>query len=54
MTKFIEATGTCDKGGRRELMKAILDYNREDLEVMWAVFEWLKTKRCVDVGTFRR
>jgi len=25
-------------------MDEILDYNREDLEVTWAVFEWLRPK----------
>jgi predicted RecB family nuclease len=42
MAKFIEATETCDDQRRRELMAAILDYNREDLEATWAVFGWLR------------
>jgi len=44
MAKFIEATETCDNERRRELMNAILDYNREDLEATWAVFAWLRSK----------
>lgn len=45
MAKFIEATETCDQERRRELMDKILDYNREDLEATWAVFQWLQNKR---------
>jgi predicted RecB family nuclease len=45
MAKFIEATETCDDERRRELMDAILDYNREDLEATSAVFEWLRSKQ---------
>jgi predicted RecB family nuclease len=44
MAKFIEATETCDDQRRRELMNAILGYNREDLEATWAVFQWLRGK----------
>jgi predicted RecB family nuclease len=44
MAKFIEATETCDDEKRRELMNAILDYNREDIEATWAVFRWMLRK----------
>lgn len=44
MAKFIEATETCDEAKRKELMDEILDYNREDLEATWAVFDWLRTR----------
>jgi len=42
MATFIEATETCDDARRRELMDEILAYNREDLEAMWVVFQWLR------------
>ena len=45
MAMFIEATETNDQTKRKELMDQILTYNREDLEAMWAVFQWLKAKR---------
>ena len=45
MAKYIEATETDDKDLREQVMNAILDYNREDLEATWAVLTWLKTKR---------
>jgi predicted RecB family nuclease len=48
MAKFIQATETADEARRQELMKEILDYNREDLESMWAVFTWLKSKGAVE------
>lgn len=35
IAKFIEAAETCDEERLRELMTAILDYNREDLEATW-------------------
>jgi predicted RecB family nuclease len=44
MATFIEATETSDVAKRKELMDKITAYNREDLEAMWAVFEWLKVK----------
>jgi predicted RecB family nuclease len=45
MAKFIEATETSDEAKRREVMDEILKYNREDLEAMWAVFDWLRSKK---------
>ena len=45
MAKFIEATETNDEAKRREVMDEILKYNREDLEAMWAVFDWLRSKK---------
>jgi predicted RecB family nuclease len=44
MATFIEATETADQEQRQKLMQAILDYNKEDLEAMWAVFQWLRVK----------
>ena len=36
---FIEATETSNEAKRQELIGQIVGYNREDLEVMWAVFQ---------------
>lgn len=44
MATFIGATETADEARRQELMDEILDYNREDLDATWAVFQWLQTK----------
>jgi len=44
MAKYIEAIETKDPAKRDEVMTQILDYNREDLEATWAVFNWLKSK----------
>jgi predicted RecB family nuclease len=44
MATFIEATETADQERRQKLMQAILDYNREDLQAMWAVFRWLRAR----------
>jgi uncharacterized protein len=44
MATFIEATETSDEGKRKGLMDKIIAYNKEDLEAMWAVFQWLKSK----------
>lgn len=45
MAQFILATETSDEGQRSQLMDMILQYNNEDLEATWAVFEWLRAKR---------
>jgi predicted RecB family nuclease len=45
MATFIEATETQDRQKRADLMDEIKKYNREDLEAMWYVFEWLRVKR---------
>lgn len=50
MAKFIEATETNDDSKRQELMREILDYNREDLEATWTVFEWLRAKVTVPLN----
>ena len=42
MAMFIEATETSDQLVRAKLIDQILAYNREDLDAMWAVFEWLR------------
>jgi predicted RecB family nuclease len=44
MAMFIEATETSDESKRNQLMGEILKYNEEDLEAMWAVFQWLRAK----------
>jgi len=44
MATFIEATETEDETKRRRLLKAILKYNKEDLEATWTVLQWLKSK----------
>jgi predicted RecB family nuclease len=46
IAKFIEATETKDAAKRQQVMDEILTYNQEDLEAMWAVFEWLRKKKC--------
>lgn len=48
MARYIEAIETEDPAERAAVMAEILDYNREDLAGMWAVFEWLKRKGTVD------
>lgn len=45
MAAFIKATETADEAKRKELLDAIVTYNREDLAATWAVFEWLRTKK---------
>ena len=45
MATFIEATETGEDGKRKALMDKILNYNREDLEATWAVFEWLRSRK---------
>jgi predicted RecB family nuclease len=45
MATFIRATETDDEATRKELLDAILTYNREDLAATWAVFEWLRAKK---------
>ncbi len=42
MATFIEATEAANDEKRNELMDKIVAYNKEDLEAMWAVFEWLR------------
>ena len=41
MARYIEATETCDEAERQAIMDGILAYNRENLEVTWAVLKWL-------------
>jgi uncharacterized protein len=45
MAKFILATETSDQNQPAQLMGEILQYNNEDLEATWAVFEWLRGKK---------
>lgn len=45
MATFIKTTETDDEATRKELLDAILTYNREDLAATWAVFEWLRAKK---------
>ncbi len=44
MARYIQAIETEDPDERTAMMAEILDYNREDLAGMWAVFQWLKQK----------
>lgn len=44
MARYIEATETRDAAMRQQVMDQILIYNREDLEAMWAVFQWLRRR----------
>lgn len=46
MAKYIEATEMENEGERQEVIDQILLYNREDLEVTWAVLRWLRAKIC--------
>ncbi|MGB6980543.1 MAG: ribonuclease H-like domain-containing protein, partial [Candidatus Acidiferrales bacterium] len=45
MAKFIEATEASDEAERARLIDQIVEYNREDLEATWAVFEWLRARK---------
>jgi predicted RecB family nuclease len=42
MARYIEATETNDAELRDSIMDEILEYNREDLEAIWAVLGWLR------------
>lgn len=44
MAAYIEAVETNDPTRRDELMQQILTYNKEDLDAMWAVMGWLRTR----------
>ena len=44
MAEYIKAVETEDDARRREVMDAILLYNREDLEATWSVLQWLRAK----------
>ena len=44
MATFIEATETGDEAKRKELMDKIIAYINENLELTWAVFQWIRTK----------
>jgi predicted RecB family nuclease len=44
MAKYIEAVELQDTNQRDKVMSEILTYNREDLEAMWVVLNWLKSK----------
>lgn len=43
IARYIEAVETRDESAREEIMREILDYNREDLEATWAVMGWLRS-----------
>ncbi|MCG3204908.1 MAG: hypothetical protein KCHDKBKB_01625 [Elusimicrobia bacterium] len=45
MAKYIEATEMEDPQERDAVMNEILVYNKEDLASMWAIFEWLMSKK---------
>jgi predicted RecB family nuclease len=42
MARYIEAVESNDSLEREKIIHNILDYNREDLEATWAVFQWLQ------------
>ncbi|MDH4221012.1 MAG: TM0106 family RecB-like putative nuclease, partial [Candidatus Aminicenantes bacterium] len=42
IAKYIEAVETEDEAERREIMDQIIEYNEEDIQATWAVFEWLR------------
>ncbi|UCF41028.1 MAG: TM0106 family RecB-like putative nuclease [Gemmatimonadota bacterium] len=44
MARYVEAVETEDETERQALMKMIIAYNREDLEAMWGVMQWLKDR----------
>jgi len=44
MARYVEAVETKDELERQALMNLIIAYNREDLEAMWAVLQWLRSK----------
>jgi predicted RecB family nuclease len=41
MATYIEAVETADPNKASELMTEIVKYNEEDLDAMWAVYEWI-------------
>ena len=45
IAQFILATETSDEQLRAQIMEQILQYNNEDLEATWAVFEWVRRKK---------
>ncbi len=45
MAKYVEAVETNREDLRQSLLMEISDYNREDLEATWAVFQWLAKGR---------
>jgi predicted RecB family nuclease len=42
MAQYLDACETDNRAKREEIMSEILEYNREDLEATWAVFEWAR------------
>jgi len=44
IAKFIEATEAEDPELRERIVNDLLEYNREDLQATWTVFQWLKSK----------
>lgn len=42
IARYIEAVETDDESQRDRIIQEIMDYNREDLEATWAVFQWLR------------
>ena len=50
MARYVEAVETKDELERQALMNLIIAYNREDLEAMWAVLQWLRSKGRPDLN----
>jgi predicted RecB family nuclease len=48
IAKYIEAVETEDERKRQALIDEILQYNEEDLQATWAVFQWLRKKEGTD------
>lgn len=54
MAKYIESMELVDRRLRDQLHNEIAEYNREDLEATWFVFDWLRTEsvsrtdQCID------
>jgi predicted RecB family nuclease len=42
IAKYIEATERHDPKERNAAMKHLLTYNREDLQAMWMILQWLQ------------
>ena len=42
IARYMEAVETDDEALREEIMDELCNYNHEDLEATWAVFQWLR------------
>jgi predicted RecB family nuclease len=53
MARYVEAVESQDELEREALMNMIVAYNREDLEAMWEVMQWLAAKGRPDLKLVR-